>query len=102
MASLRAENDRLKNDNYTVCMRIFEANEENRQLRVSNMNIKNENDKLSLDLQRVSSCLLSYCFLLFGNACVILFFLQNSQSIAMLSEFKPIKATLFKVVEAIF
>ena len=53
MASLRTEVDRLKNENYTICMRMIDASEENRQLRVSTMSLKNENDKLILDLQKV-------------------------------------------------
>jgi len=53
MVALRSENDRLKNENYTICMRIIDINEENRQLRVSTNTLKNEKDKLVLDLQKV-------------------------------------------------
>ena len=53
MVSLRSEVDRLKNENYTICMRMIDSNEENRQLRISNNTLKNEKDKLTLDLQKV-------------------------------------------------
>ena len=53
MVALRSENDRLKNENYTICMRIIDINEENRQLRVTTNTLSNEKDKLMLDLQKV-------------------------------------------------
>ncbi|XP_078482506.1 caspase recruitment domain-containing protein 11-like isoform X2 [Ciona intestinalis] len=56
MATFRREVDRLKTENYTVCMRLIDTNEENTKLRESNMKLKNENDKVKAELQKLESC----------------------------------------------
>nr|CAB3227649.1 caspase recruitment domain-containing protein 11-like [Phallusia mammillata] len=56
MATLRQDVDRLKTENYTVCMRMIDTNSENSKLRDTNMKLKNDNDKLRVDLQKLESC----------------------------------------------
>jgi len=53
LSALRQEADRLKTENYTVCMLMIDVKNENGDLREANIKLKNEIDKITMEKQKV-------------------------------------------------
>lgn len=51
--ALKSVVDKLRTENYTVCMRLLTANEQNSKLREQNMDFRLENDKIQIQLKKV-------------------------------------------------
>lgn len=54
MKELKQDAEHMKGENYKICMRMMDMNEENSKLREQNMNLRFDNDNAIIDLRKVN------------------------------------------------